>query len=194
MDYPKWQDLMNQFYDMWKSSEWQGKPQRELLEEVDQKVRDAVVLGNWNYQVENGGVRQWADNGYVLSIDYLMEALTRINTPNTKKILEFLKTLEGKVDYDSKDRGFGGSYWIEEYEEDLETCSDCGGSGYYDEEYDEDEDEYIEVECSECNGSGYVWVDNWNSNSPSNIDDFDSTYYEMEKEFHKEVNNYLIGE
>ena len=48
--------------------------------------RYAVVLGNLNYQVENGGFAQWIDNRYVNNKDVLFEALKALNTVTAKLV------------------------------------------------------------------------------------------------------------
>lgn len=45
-------------------------------------TKKAVALGNLNYQVRNGGFRQWIDNGYAIAskdtIHYIVKELTTI--------------------------------------------------------------------------------------------------------------------
>lgn len=59
-DYNNLQTLMNTAY----AKFTKGRNREEWFEELDYKERCAVAIGNLNYQVENGGFAQWADNGY----------------------------------------------------------------------------------------------------------------------------------
>ena len=65
--------LMNRAYDTWEPEE----DYTEFLERLDSLHRDAVVLGNLNYQVENGGWIQWYLNGYINGLPYIYDALDR---------------------------------------------------------------------------------------------------------------------
>jgi len=65
--------LMNRAYDTWEPEE----DYTEFLERLDTLHRDAVVLGNLNYQVENGGWMQWYLNGYIDGLSYIHDALDR---------------------------------------------------------------------------------------------------------------------
>ncbi len=57
--------------------------------DFDEKV--AVLAGNLNYQVENGGFMQWADNGYISQMDALSIVLEQIDTETTNKVAHMLR-------------------------------------------------------------------------------------------------------
>ncbi len=60
----KIQTLMDEFYTEWQKEENKGKSKWDVLDGLSSAHQIAVVLGNFNYQVENGGISQWIYNGY----------------------------------------------------------------------------------------------------------------------------------
>lgn len=85
------QELMNRAYEEYqKHEEWDEYQFIDSLEGT--ASRDAVILGNLNYQVENGGWDQWWENGYGPR-DYqsLIKILSSINTSSSLKVLNLLK-------------------------------------------------------------------------------------------------------
>ena len=58
----KIQDLMDEVYDKWQKRD--NKSKWEVLEGFSDAHKIAVTFGNFNYQVENGGIEQWIFNGY----------------------------------------------------------------------------------------------------------------------------------
>ncbi len=55
----KVQGLMNEFYTEWQKEENRGRDKWDILGGFSQAHQIAVVFGNFNYQVENGGLSQW---------------------------------------------------------------------------------------------------------------------------------------
>lgn len=60
----------------------------DFLASLTELERKAVVIGNLNYQVENGGFMQWDDNGYSKGKVFLFDTLQAIGTETSKKVLE----------------------------------------------------------------------------------------------------------
>ena len=60
----KIQALMDEVYDAWRNDENNGKDKWEVLGGFSEAHKVAVTFGNFNYQVENGGIEQWIYNGY----------------------------------------------------------------------------------------------------------------------------------
>ena len=58
------QSLMDEFYDGWRRDDNSGKSKWEVLAGFTPTHQIAVIFGNLNYQVENGGISQWIYNGY----------------------------------------------------------------------------------------------------------------------------------
>lgn len=71
--YPTCQDMMDLAY-----ATWQQRPAwtySEFIDELPPHIRCVALLGNLNYQVENGGFLQWCDNGYVACASDVLRAL-----------------------------------------------------------------------------------------------------------------------
>ena len=58
------QGLMNDFYNEWQKDENKSKDKWDILENFSTAHQIAVIFGNFNYQVGNGGIEQWVYNGY----------------------------------------------------------------------------------------------------------------------------------
>lgn len=121
----KIQELMDEAYDIWKS-----KPdfsREDLFDLISFKHKAAVVLGNLNYQVENGGFVQWISNGYCLNMNDLKRVLRKFlkwendgfadAKKNAQQVLDMLTEIEQIIDLDAEDRGCGGSYLINKDED-----------------------------------------------------------------------------
>lgn len=64
-DEDRHQRLMNQAYKRWqKGGDLENVPREDFYGKLEEPHRMAVVFGNLNYQVENGGFDQWFFNGY----------------------------------------------------------------------------------------------------------------------------------
>lgn len=156
------QDLMNEFYAYWQKN---NIPRKEALEKFSDLHQAAVMLGNLNYQVGNGGFSQWDMNGYSEDIEELLDICDYGIALN----LEDFKTLKQLLVKFKE---------VPEPESDTETysCQDCGGEGKV-EGYDEN-DEDTEVDCDYCSGSGEIEeeVDNEDEISEK-MGALDSPYY-----------------
>ena len=176
------QQLMNEAYESDCNSP-------TFLQDLDDVHRYAVVLGNMNYQVENGGWEQWVYNGYCTAYPILMEALEIMDTENAKKIIKMVERV-GEDLYDEvlegteEDKGCGGDY----IDKNKHSCYDCDGIGtVYTEDYDDD-GELIEEEeiCSQCDGQGYFIEDH-------PYEEECTEYYKINEEFMKEAEVFLQG-
>lgn len=103
MDCVNTQKVMTAAYDKWVH----GMSHNKFVMSLAPNERRAVVIGNLNYQVGNGGFIQWDDNQYSKNLSFLEDALEVINTDSSKQVLsivkEFMKCLEKqhKAGYDS---------------------------------------------------------------------------------------------
>lgn len=72
------QELMNEAYDKWQD----GWSRSDFLEYVKKNLSEehyiAVIFGNLNYQVENGGFSQWDFNRYSEDLDDLLGYINEI--------------------------------------------------------------------------------------------------------------------
>lgn len=135
-----WQGLMDQAYAKWQAD---GKKwsYRQFLANLDAVERKAVILGNFNYQVCNGGLQQWVDNGYATATAReLLDILEEINTENSRRVIKILQSLAPHVDMTcTENRGFGHNYWTHDEDGDREY-----GPPAWLEEIDALTDEYYE--------------------------------------------------
>jgi hypothetical protein len=60
----KVQALVDEVYSEWQKEENRGKSKWDILAGFPAAHQIAVVFGNFNHQVENGGLEQWIYNGY----------------------------------------------------------------------------------------------------------------------------------
>jgi hypothetical protein len=178
------QELMNKAYDTEKATgeKWSY---RHMLDNSPKAQAHAVVLGNMNYQVCNGGWVQWVDNGYCVGYTTLIEALKSMDTELSKKVMGMVKSigeyLTDEVKSGTMDsHGFGITYLIEADDE-TNPCSECDGNGYI-----TSEDEEEEEECNECFGDGEIIED-----GEVELPDISSTYWNIEDEFMAECTEYL---
>jgi hypothetical protein len=65
---------MDAAYDKW-NNQWKGVNYEEFVNRLDYAERLAVLTGNLNYQVENGGWVQWFDNRYGKEAPLLRQTL-----------------------------------------------------------------------------------------------------------------------
>jgi len=80
---PTLQKLMNDVYDFWNMEQNQYLPKKKMREVMpkvlSKKHLTALKIGNLNYQVENGGFKQWYDKGYAdLDLCGLLKFLEQI--------------------------------------------------------------------------------------------------------------------
>ena len=107
--------LMDEAYDLFqKNKEW---TKEDFYYNLDVAHREAVALGNLNYQVGNGGFSQWNYNGYKKDSSYILRAiLSKIK--NNTEFNELQKGLELAINYVPSSSGDDDS----EYEE--KNCDD----------------------------------------------------------------------
>lgn len=109
----------------------------------------AILLGKYNYQVGNGGHSQYYENGYAGNHKERLDI--HENFVQLFQDLDMTNILSsGKLAYDIIDD------FELEYDEDIENCSFCGGSG---EEECSTCSGNGEVDCSECDGTGEIEED-----------------------------------
>jgi hypothetical protein len=167
----KHQQLMDEAYDKWQAGLYTSYD--HMVESVSDLHKMAIVLGNLNCQVENGGFYQWVDNGYGQMAHEAVEYLNKIGTENAKKVAKWIEDLIPHIDFDQEGLGCFTQHWVIETETYCETVQ--GDWNEEEEEYEEYEEEYEEEYCG-----------GW-----SIAKGLDSQYYELNKELMKEILNYL---
>lgn len=186
---PVWQGLMDEAYARWQEGgDLHGKSSRDFIAALPPLHRYAVMLGNLNYQVHNGGFNQWVDNGYAVVAEDLIEVLKLIGTRNAIKTISLINVLIPHIDFSETRDGFGRSRWIEmnvtKYE--WQECYKCHGTGFI-----ENTEEVSE--CSYCHGTGGddgEYEDNVEM-GPEVAEKLDDVYYGYSDEFESEVEEFL---
>jgi hypothetical protein len=182
------QDLMNEAYNWWQN-EGKGASSEDFLihcKEMSQKHLDAVVSGNLNYQVCNGGFPQWVDNGYAVSAwEHVEDLLIRLGTKNAKSILNMINAFKEYIDFDQESRGWC-NYWIEEEERECSWCDNGVVEGLYDEETGD----YEQDDCEHCGGSGYEEKPDI-SEGYSSSDSYSGDFWKISDAFEKEMEDFL---
>lgn len=97
-----WQKLMDQAYDRWTKGDLKSLSYSEFIDELDPLHRKAVLLGNLNYQVNNGGFSQWIGNDYAQQATRVLSVLKEINTPNCNKVAELVKQIIPRLNHSGK--------------------------------------------------------------------------------------------
>lgn len=91
---------MDSAYDKWAK----GMSMEDFYFSLPVIERKAIVLGNFNYQVENGGFSQWNINRYMsLHISELKQILMEMNTIISVSVLELVKQYEGETEDEGDD-------------------------------------------------------------------------------------------
>lgn len=86
----KHQQIMSAAYDRWQGQDWSKE---QFIAQLGPVEYEAVIVGNLNYQVENGGWMQWVDNQYYTpeTAASLIRIMTRMGTPASLKVKELLE-------------------------------------------------------------------------------------------------------
>ena len=101
------QEMMDKAYELWNDSEESKKMSYEnFLNKVEGELGknyvDAVMTGNMNYQVGNGGWSQWNDNAYSCNIEDLLSFFKQTefdNFPEIKDMRRILDEVEETLDW-----------------------------------------------------------------------------------------------
>ena len=105
------QVMMDKAYELWNDSEESKKMSYErFLDKVNDELGEnyffAVITGNLNYQLENGGWIQWFDNKYSCSLQDLIDFFNQNYFKEFSEIKQLSRMLEDIDDIiNLKDRG-----------------------------------------------------------------------------------------
>jgi hypothetical protein len=104
------QIMMDKAYEIWSIPANAKMSYEDFLECVKEDLGidfyHAVITGNMNYQVENGGWYQWDDNGYSVSMEELVEFFQQEEFKEyseISKLVRILRDVEEQLDW--KHRG-----------------------------------------------------------------------------------------
>lgn len=109
-----WQSLMDSAYERYRG----GKG--DFVASLKGAEMAAVLLGNFNNQVQNGGITQWVSNGYACNVDKLLGVLIDIGTESALEVMKRVRRFTSLwVKSGLVDRGCMGNYWdFDENDED----------------------------------------------------------------------------
>lgn len=147
-----WQGLMDAAYERWNAEGGSGsKTYDQMLADCSALERRALLLGNLNYQVGNGGFVQWVDNGYGLKAREAVDALRWVGGERAEAVAKMIERLIPHIDFDKTARGWD-DYWLrEDRPAPAWDACDCDA--------DEDEPCAGEVICEELDGPYYELAD-----------------------------------
>ena len=151
------QELMDAAHEKWNDN----LNYNQFIDMLPKAEKYAVLFGNMNYQIGNGGWYQWCDNGYCTRIKALVNALTEMNTDTSNQILKMLDVVKPTLKYDVLDgskesRGCCTNYFKEKKRK------------YWDDDDDDDDDD-----------------------EHPNFESIDTQYYELEDKFMEECEVFL---
>jgi len=131
---------------------------------LDGTHQDAVLLGNLNYQVENGGFGQWVDNGYGAQVGAVRFVLQRLGTPAAAAVDAMLARLEPHI-------GADAGQWVMAEPHEV-TCPDCMADP--------------DTDCDTCLGSGSVKEDP-ESEGWDIAESLDDEYYAVQDDLTRDI-------
>lgn len=96
-----WQDYMDSAYEKWRNDvNLQGQPYETFATALERNEKVAVMLGNLNSQVHNGGFLQWIDNKYAKVINDVIVCLNAIPGSGVKEVMLILLMIKPYISYD----------------------------------------------------------------------------------------------
>lgn len=165
----------------------------ERVEAIEERFGPAaallILLGNFNYQVSNGGHDQYFHNGYADGVGGFFQNHDS-SIPLHKRMTELFRQLK----FYHLPQGREMLAILEAFRIELDeerqttcTCDTCGGSGESDEEGEE---------CADCDGHGTVECQNEEYGQVSNsheLDGLDTRYYSIMEVWEKAVEAHLAA-
>ena len=148
-----WQKLMDEVYEYW-NEDIKTRNRISSAEHFGSLHLAAVRLGNFNYQVGNGGTHQWVNNHYAVEdikplLEFFKKALVfekETREENSVHILaleDIISLLSSIIEHSDPDS-----------EEWIIDCSYCDGSGEEDAFEEDGETVYDTSTCFHCGGKG----------------------------------------
>lgn len=184
-----WQRLMDEAYARWQDNgDLHDLDYHEFIQQLPMLHQEAVIVGNLNYQVENGGFVQWVGNGYACGLEYLDQFLLKMKQRGAKQaqtIIDMIDTFRECLDEDED----GLLSFIEETEIHTEwvNCEHC-------EDDEDDEDIENSLNCPHCKGQGGFDEESEEQVCPGSdiAERQDDKYYAIKEEWCQEVEMYFM--
>lgn len=153
-----WQSVMTGAYSRWEDEgDLHTKDYDEFIAELDELAAKCVVLGNLNYQVENGGFTQWHDNGYSSQRDFLVDVLDEVEGEATEAIKCLVQDAQETLNY------------YEEIKDEFAHLASSAHGSLYDFSRNGEFDEMIDTKLRE------------------ELERLDNRFYEFNEQFQDEV-------
>jgi len=86
-----WEYIMHNAYSIWQNNDMSRD---EFLSKISPYEKLAVQFGNLNYQVENGGLQQWDDNGYSSDYEDLHSFIENSSFSKKDEFLNFFEVFD----------------------------------------------------------------------------------------------------
>ena len=128
------QKIMDEAYSFWQSQEKMDYV--TFIDSLDKKQKLAVLTGNLNYQVENGGFSQWHINEYSKKAKELIELLTPLEGIEVvKEVIELVETAIDIIEEFDRPEGSGfdedEEYYDEYHDNEMHSALDSLDTRYY---------------------------------------------------------------
>ena len=190
------QALMTQAYNRWNTKEVNSHKEMRATSSEAELV--AVVLGNLNYQTENGGFNQWVSNGYCTAYQSIIEALNNIDTKTSLKVKEMVEEVgkflsEEVLDGTCTDSGMSGDYYdTDKLDPEEETCHECDGQGEVENpDYDDEDEDCYEDQTIGCNYCDFGTITSDEQFEDPNFNHLDSRFYNINAALMVDIEVYL---
>jgi len=121
-----YQKLIDEAYDFWSSKKCNYE---EFVNSLSPLHAEAVILGNLNYQVENGGFIQWYENDYYIFIEKIIDTFKKIQNifkdeKCLEKIIDILYEISEDIDWTEKGISEAKNNMSSEYLQFIRDCFD----------------------------------------------------------------------
>ncbi len=122
----RWDMEMESSYSKWREhNDWYYE---DFISSLDPIARKCVLLGNFNYQVENGGFSQWVDNGYGLYYKEVQKILKEIGTNESILVSNMIDSFSKYINTRKKASGYDNYWTIDDVGMDI--CSELDDKYY----------------------------------------------------------------
>lgn len=190
------QYLMDKAHDLWeKHRDW---TYRDFVSHLSPLRKDAVLIGNFNYQIENGGFLQWDWNGYSEYSGDIFRILDEFSaySPEAAKLANEVSSLINKFlhlkdEYSCRGEFYWDLYEINDWENLIYCLYDAGllnnDPDYYLYPADEEQERDAETEVRDV-------VESLRNEFEQAVDNLDSRYYKINDRFLDLFNDWLISQ
>lgn len=180
--------INNKLHECFSSESQKRSDFYDLIKEFDEKTYFVLLFCQYTYQVNNGGHSQYFENGYAsyddLDKGYFGNKCTDLDVHH--EMIDLFKKYFNTTDISIYNKFL---QILKNFDNTIsnEDCSECGGSGFYEDE-DEDGNIYYDNTCMYCHGSG---IDENSYRVDS--DKLDDEFYNISEELIKSMSNEILN-